>query len=85
MKKVLITGGAGFIGSNLAERLIKDGYEVVVVDDLSTGKYSNIHNLSCIFYEADINNKNKMDLIFRTERPDYVYHFAAQNNAREED
>ena len=41
-KKALVTGGAGFIGSHLAERLLKDGHEVVVVDNLSTGSLKNI-------------------------------------------
>ena len=44
MKKVLVTGGAGFIGSNLVDKLINDGIEVVVLDDLSTGKITNIHS-----------------------------------------
>lgn len=45
MKKYLITGGAGFIGSHLAERLIADGHEVFVIDDLSTGRMENLHSL----------------------------------------
>ena len=44
-KSVLITGGAGFIGSHLAENMLADGYRVVVLDDLSTGSLRNIHHL----------------------------------------
>lgn len=43
--KILITGGAGFVGSHLADRLLKDGHEITVIDDLSTGRYSNIAHL----------------------------------------
>ena len=53
MSKVLITGGAGFIGSNLAKALVKDGNEVVVVDDLSMGQIENIEGLDLEFLEHD--------------------------------
>ena len=43
--KVLITGGAGFIGSYLAKAMLEDGYTVTIVDDLSTGSFSNVHDL----------------------------------------
>ena len=42
-KKVLVTGGAGFIGSNLVDRLIEEGYKVVILDNFSTGKYENVN------------------------------------------
>lgn len=54
MSKVAVTGGAGFIGSNLVSRLIAEGHEVVVVDDLSTGLFSNIKNQACEFRELSI-------------------------------
>ncbi len=54
MSKVAVTGGAGFIGSNLVSRLIADGHEVVVVDDLSTGLFSNIKDQVCEFREISI-------------------------------
>ena len=44
MKKIIVTGGAGFIGSNLVDRLIKDGNEVIIIDNLSTGKEENINS-----------------------------------------
>ena len=58
--KILLTGGAGFIGSHLAEKLLKDGHEVVAIDDLSTGASSNITTLktsmSFSFVEESILN-----------------------------
>jgi UDP-glucose 4-epimerase len=48
MKKVAVTGGAGFIGANLSHRLISEGYDVLVIDDLSTGLISNIDQKSCL-------------------------------------
>ncbi len=53
MSKVLVTGGAGFIGSHIADRLIDGGYEVVIVDDLSSGKEKNI-NKKAKFYNKKI-------------------------------
>ena len=53
MKRVVVTGGAGFIGSNLVDRLIDDGHEVVVIDDLSTGKEENV-NPNAEFYKYNI-------------------------------
>jgi len=46
VSKVVVTGGAGFIGSNLAEALVEEGHRVVVVDDLSTGRMENLHTVS---------------------------------------
>jgi UDP-glucose 4-epimerase len=51
MSRVGVTGGAGFIGSNLVERLVEEGHEVVVVDDLSTGLRSNLHGHQIDFHE----------------------------------
>lgn len=80
MSKVLVTGGAGFIGSNLADRLIADGHDVVIVDNLSTGFKKNI-NKKARFYEIDIRDK-KLDKIFEKEKPDFVNHHAAQMDVR---
>jgi len=74
--KVLVTGGAGFIGSNIADLLIENGYEVVIVDNLSTGKEEFI-NKKAIFYKKDITDDDLCE-IFKKERPDYVIHQAAQ-------
>ncbi len=77
--KILITGGAGFIGSHLVDQLIKKNYRVVVIDNLSTGKRENI-NLKAKFYKADICNFRIIKKIFGDERPDFVFHFAAQTS-----
>lgn len=72
----MITGGAGFIGSHVADEYIKAGHKVIVVDNLSTGRRSNIERATT-FYEVDIRSP-KMDMIFKKERPDIVNHHAAQ-------
>ncbi len=71
---VLITGGAGFIGSNLVDELIAQGNEVVIIDNLSTGKKENL-NPNAEFYELDIRNLEKIKPLFTGI--DYVFHLAA--------
>ena len=61
--KVLVTGGAGFIGSNVADGLIEEGYEVIVVDDLSNGREENISD-KAVFYKVDIRDKKLEDVMF---------------------
>ena len=78
--KVLVTGGAGFIGSHVVDALLERGYQVVVVDNLSTGKEANL-NPQARLYRADIRDP-KLSEIFETERPDYINHHAAQANVR---
>jgi len=78
--KILVTGGAGFIGSHLSDRLIKEGHNVIVVDNLSTGKKENI-NKKAKFYKIDICSP-KISLIFKKEKPETVFHLAAQINVR---
>ena len=78
--KVLVTGGAGFIGSQTVDRLVLEGHEVVVVDNLSTGKRRNI-NRAARFYKIDIQNK-RLERVFRNERPSVVMHLAAQMDVR---
>lgn len=75
--KVLVTGGAGFIGSHIVDHLISNNYEVVVVDNLLTGKEENI-NSSSVFYKVDITNYQSLKKVFNEEKPDYVIHHAAQ-------
>ena len=72
--KFLVTGGAGFIGSHLVDRLIKEGNEVKIIDNLSTGKKENI-NPKADFYNLDICNFEKIKPIF--EGIDYCFHLAA--------
>jgi UDP-glucose 4-epimerase len=78
--KVLITGGAGFIGSHLADRLVQEGHEVIIVDNLVTGKRRNI-NRAARFYKLDIQSW-RLERVFRNERPNVVMHLAAQMDVR---
>ncbi|MFH0861074.1 MAG: NAD-dependent epimerase/dehydratase family protein [Candidatus Altiarchaeota archaeon] len=78
-EKVLVTGGAGFIGSRIVDLLIGKGYSVAVVDNLSTGRRENL-NKKVAFYEHDI--RQPLDRIFEKEKPDFVCHQAAQVNVR---
>ena len=79
MKKILITGGAGFIGSHLAEALLKGGNQVFVLDDLSTGSKKNIEHLAknpyFYFEKGDI--QSKRTIINAVKRVDQIYHLAA--------
>lgn len=77
MSKILITGGAGFIGSNLAKALVKDGNEVVIVDDLSMGQLENLEGLKVEFLEHDITDKEFMHHLLRRYKFDYIYFLAA--------
>jgi len=78
--KCLITGGAGFIGSHLADRLVKDGHKIAILDNLSTGKKENL-NKKANFYKIDICD-SKICQIFKKEKPEIVFHLAAQVNVR---
>jgi len=74
--KFLVTGGAGFIASHIVDRLVNDGSQVVVVDDLSTGSEDNL-NVKAKFYKMDIRSP-ELASVFEAEKPDYVSHHAAQ-------
>jgi UDP-glucose 4-epimerase len=78
--KILVTGGAGFIGSNLVDALINLGHDVAVIDNLSSGLRRNL-NLKARLYEIDIRDK-KLSEIFEREKPDIVDHHAAQIDVR---
>ena len=76
-KKVLVTGGAGFIGSNLVRKLLKEGFEVTVFDDLSIGLHDNLpKNKKLRFIEGDVTNSKSVSTAVRTHP--YVMHLAAQ-------
>ena len=79
-RKALITGGAGFIGSHIADKLTEQGYDVVVVDNLSNGRRENVSKRAR-FYEADICDSDLFQ-IFKKEKPDIVFHYAAQINLK---
>ena len=77
--KILITGGAGFVGSHLADKLIGEGHEITVIDDLSTGRYSNVAHLEDterfrLIIDTVLNEKIMEELIRETDR---VYHMAS--------
>ena len=74
--KILVTGGAGFIGSNVVDGYLREGHEVVVLDNLSSGNKENV-NKNAKFYEVDIRSPDIGD-IFHKERPDILNHHAAQ-------
>jgi UDP-glucose 4-epimerase len=78
--KVLVTGGAGFIGSHVVDTFLANGFQVVIVDDLSTGRASNL-NSAAKFYKMDIRDPG-LAQVFEMERPDYVSHHAAQMDVR---
>lgn len=77
MKRILVTGGCGFIGSHLAEKLIQLGYKVTIIDNLSTGRLENIKNFKnkLNFYKVDIKDKKKIEKYFKNI--DIVFHCAA--------
>lgn len=77
-RTALVTGGAGFIGSHLVDRLVDEGFRVVIVDDLSSGKLKNL-NHSATFHHMSINQPSLRDVLNR-ERPDLVFHLAAQSS-----
>jgi len=76
-KKIVVTGGAGFIGSHLTDTLIADGYDVHIIDNLSTGKKEHI-NPKAVFHQVDIRNFETIAPLFKNAA--YVFHTAA--NAR---
>jgi UDP-glucose 4-epimerase len=82
--KILITGGAGFVGSHLADKLIGQGHDITVIDDLSTGRYSNVAHLEGtdrfrLIIDTVLNEKLMEELIRET---DHVYHMASAVGVR---
>ena len=74
--KIIITGGAGFIGSHIVDAYINAGHTVAVIDDLSTGFRKNV-NPKAKFYNVDIRDAAAVDRVFKKERPEAVNHHAA--------
>ncbi len=79
--KVLITGGAGFIGSHIVDALVAKGNDVAIVDNLSTGKEENI-NSEAGFFHVDVTDFEALDGVFVEAKPEIVFHAAAQIDVR---
>ena len=85
-RSIIVTGGAGFVGSHLCDRLLAEGHQVVAVDDLVTGRAENLsaasrHGDAFAFSETDIRTPGLFD-VFDRHRPDVVMHLAAQSGVR---
>ncbi len=78
--RILVSGGAGFIGSNVVDAYLEAGHEVIIVDNLSTGQQQNI-NSKAKFYKLDIRS-SELSRVFEKESPDIINHHAAQMDVR---
>lgn len=76
-ERVVVTGGAGFIGSHIVDELVLQGYDVAVVDDLSSGRPQNLHP-NARFYKVDICDRERLTAVFAEVQPQFVFHEAAQ-------
>src|SRR3989338_7225417 len=81
MGKILVTGGAGVIGSHVADLLIENSHKVIIIDNLSTGLRENL-NPRATFYHEDLSDYDKIKEIFEREKPEIIYHLAAQIDVR---
>ena len=78
--RILVTGGAGFIGSHIVDKLLQNDYKVIIVDNLSSGSLENLPcNSNLKFYQKDILTDDLSE-IFETEKPDFCIHLAAQTS-----
>ena len=83
MKNILVTGGAGFVGTNLIKKLLDDGYNVVSTDNYSTGKKQNEQD-GCKYYEIDLSDKVSIDslesirTVSQIPKFDIIFHLAAK-------
>ena len=82
--EILITGGAGFIGSHLADKLLEENNKIVIFDNLSLGKMQNIEtalkNPNCSFVKGDILNSDELSNVFKKNKFDVVFHMAANSD-----
>jgi UDP-glucose 4-epimerase len=79
-RRVLITGGAGFIGSNAADEFLSAGWDVAILDDLSSGKRANVPQ-GARFYPVDVRGEAALEVV-KKERPEVICHQAAQIDVR---
>jgi UDP-glucose 4-epimerase len=79
--KILVTGGAGFIGSNVVDALVIEGHEVAILDNLSTGRKENLNPVAK-FYNVDITDFEGVEKVFKDFKPEILYHLAAQIDVR---
>lgn len=82
IKKILVVGGAGYVGSTVANHLIDHGFHVTILDNLSTG-YRFLLNKKAKFFKIDITNQKKLSIFFKNSHFDAVFHFAAAINVNE--
>ena len=83
--RAMVTGGAGFIGSNLVDALLAAGHEVEVIDNLSTGRESNLHEAlgnGATLHREDVRDAARMIELVTTQRPEAIFHLAAQIDVR---
>lgn len=79
LKRILVTGGAGFVGTNVSKALIEDGYEVIIVDDFSTGLKSNVENLQpCEIVVGSLEDSELVD--YWVNKSDYIVHLGARGS-----
>lgn len=79
--RILVTGGAGFIGSHIVDALVDRGHRVTVLDDLSSGQEENL-NRRAKFIKGDVTSPKKLGSIFKRVEPEAIFHLAAQINVR---
>jgi UDP-glucose 4-epimerase len=79
--RILVTGGAGFIGSHIVDAFIAAGHTVAVIDDLSAGRRENVHP-QARFHSSDLTDAAVLERVFATEQPEVVCHQAAQKSVR---
>jgi UDP-glucose 4-epimerase len=79
--RILVTGGAGFIGSHTVDALVREGHDLAVLDDLSAGRRQQV-NPAARFFKADLRDAGAVNKIVGRERPETIYHLAAQMDVR---
>jgi|MDTC01.2.fsa_nt_gb nucleoside-diphosphate-sugar epimerase len=77
--KIIVTGGCGFLGSHLVDKLIHEKFLVFVIDNLSTGSLKNLNSKAKFFF-SDIEDENQLENIFKQVKPHFVFHLAAKIN-----